>query len=54
MALNMIGLNQSLQTTQIKFYPNLGINLCDLVKIKATEKRERERERERENAAYHN
>ena len=29
MALNMIGLNQSLQTTQIKFDPNDGIDLCD-------------------------
>ena len=32
MALNMIGLNQSLQTTQLKFNPNVGINLCDWVK----------------------
>ena len=38
MALSMIGLNQSLQTTQIKFDPNDGINLCDLVKTLTTEK----------------
>ena len=32
MALNLKGLNKQLQTTQIKFYPNDGINLCDWVK----------------------
>ena len=32
MALNMIGLNQSLQTTHVKFDSNDGINLCDWVK----------------------
>ena len=32
MAWNMIGLNQSLQTTQINFDPNDGINVCGWVK----------------------
>ena len=32
MALNMQGLYQPLQMTQIKFDPNNGINLCDWVK----------------------
>ena len=44
--LNMKGLNQSLQTTQIKFDLNNGINLCDLVKLGPLENKG-------ENAAYH-
>ena len=39
MGLNMKGLNKSLQTTQIKFDPNNGINLCDWVKLGLLEKR---------------
>ena len=45
MALNMKGLNQSLQTTQIKFDPSSGINLCNWVKLGLLEKKG-------ENAAY--
>ena len=44
MALNVKGLNQSLQTTQIKFDHNNGINQCDWVKLGLLEKEE--------NAAY--
>ena len=47
MALNMIGINQSLQTTQIKFDPNDEINLCDLGKNVGYW------EKKGENAAYH-
>ena len=39
MALNMKGLNQSLLTTQIKFDPNNGINLCDWVRLGLLEKK---------------
>ena len=40
-ALNMKGLKQTLQTTQIKFDLNDGINLCDWVKTSATGKKRR-------------
>ena len=43
MALNMKGLNQSLQTTQIKFDPNSGINLYDWVKLGLLQKKEKMR-----------
>ena len=44
-AVNMKCLNQSLQTKQIKFDSNNGINLCDWVKLGLVEKKG-------ENAAY--
>ena len=43
-----MGLNQSLQTTQIKFDPDDGINLLDWVRTYAS------RKQKGENTAYHN